>query len=203
LTASYPAEPWRLRGQLTASLFLVRLADVPVDLPPGWRPVRLGRYSLVCAAWVTYEPGGTLAYNELMSTLLVRRGGRLRPTITHIWVDSEASCEGGRALWAIPKQLARFEHAGARFRCGDDGGPIATATVTPRFAVPGRLPLRFHVVQALGGRTKIAPARVRGRIVLSRGSWAADPGGPLAFLAGRRPLLSIALRDFRMTFGRT
>ena len=34
----YPPEPWDLRGQLHSSAFLVPLADVPVDLPPGCRP---------------------------------------------------------------------------------------------------------------------------------------------------------------------
>ena len=44
----------------------------------------------------------------LDTTLLVRYRWRLLPAITHVWVDSPASRDGGRAQWAIPKQLAEF-----------------------------------------------------------------------------------------------
>jgi hypothetical protein len=37
---------------------------------------------------------------------------------------------------------------------------------------------------------------------LSRSTFAADPSGPLAFLAGRRAFLSFSVIDFRMIFGR-
>lgn len=201
MTTAYPPEPWRLRGQLHACVFLLPLIDVPVDLPPGCRPVRLGRLGVVATAWVVYQPGGVLAYHELMSTLLVRRGWRLLPTITHIWVDSVASRDGGRALWGIPKQLATFAFSWSRFACSDDEGPIAAGTASPWLALPGRLPACLHLVQSFAGAAKITPVRARARMALSRATFDADPTGPLAFLAGRRPLLSVALRDFRMTFG--
>lgn len=202
MTAAYPAEPWQLRGRLHASVFLAPLTDVPADLPAGWLPVRVGRFGVVCAAWVRYAPGGVLAYDELLSTLLVRRGRRVGPSITHIWVDSAASREGGRDLWAIPKKLATLDLAGPRFACRDDEGPIATATARPGVTLPWRLPFGFRIVQSSGGGAKVTSARVRGRFGLCRVAWDAGPGGPLAFLAGRRPLLSVSLGDFRMTFGR-
>lgn len=202
MTEPYPPEPWRLRGDLHSSLFLVPLIDVPVDLPSGYRPFRLGRRGVVGTAWVSYQAGGVLTYDELMSTLLVRRGWRLLATITHIWVDSPASRDGGRALWAIPKQLAMFAFAEADFASSDDEGTIAAGTVTPRMALPVRLPCCLHVVQSLRGAAKVTPVRARARFALARATFAADPSGPLAFLAGRRPLLSFSLRDFRMSFGR-
>ena len=57
-----------------------------------------------------------LSYRELMTTVLVRRGLRVLPTITHIWVDSETSRDGGRALWGIPKGLASFVFDGRSLR---------------------------------------------------------------------------------------
>ncbi|PZS15542.1 MAG: acetoacetate decarboxylase [Pseudonocardiales bacterium] len=201
MTGAYPPEPWRLRGHLHTSIFLVRIDDVPVEVPPGWRPMRLGRYGVVGTAWVSYLPGGVLAYDELMSTLLVRRGARLLPTITHIWVDSAASRDGGRALWAIPKQLATFARGGGTFLASDDHGTIAAGAVVPRVSMPGLVPFSFHVVQRLGGSAKVTPVRARARVGLSRATFDADPNGPLAFLAQRHPVLSFSLRDFRMTFG--
>lgn len=198
MSEAYPPEPWLLRGDLHASVFLVPLADLPVDLPPGWRPLRLGRFGVVGTAWVTYQPDGVLAYDELMSTLLVRRGWRVLPTITHIWVDSAASRDGGRELWGIPKQLAYF---GALLATTDEG-PIAVGSVTLRVTLPWRLPFGFAVVQRWAGSAKVTPVRVRARVGSSRATFAADPGGPLAFLARRRVLLSCSMTDFRMMFGR-
>lgn len=201
MSTPYPPEPWALRGQLHASVFLVPLADVPVDLPPGCRPVRLGRRAVVGTAWVVYEPGGVLDYRELMATVLVRRGWRLMPTITHIWVDSAASRDGGRALWGIPKELADFDVSTTSYAARDDRGPLAGATVNPRLWLPGRWPVGFRVVQWLGGSAKVSRVRARARLGISQVAFDADAAGPLAFLAGRRPLLSFSLGEFRMRFG--
>jgi hypothetical protein len=198
----YPPEPWDLRGQLHASAFLVPLSAVPVDLPPGCSPIRLGRFGIVGTAWVSYQPGGVLSYRELMATLLVRRGRKVMPTIVRIWVDSEASRDGGRALWGIPKELATFEFAGYGYRAHDENGAIASGTVRPRRGLPGRLPVAFSIVQWLGGAAKISPVRSRAGVAVASVTFDADPSGPLGFLAGRRPIASFSMRDFRMSFGR-
>ena len=115
--------PGTCAASCTASAFLVPLADVPVDLPPGCTPVRVGGRGVVGTAWVSYEPGGVLSYREVMATLLVRRGRRVMPTIMRIWVDSEASRDGGRALWGIPKDLATLRVPRARLRRPRREGP--------------------------------------------------------------------------------
>ncbi len=202
MTGDYPPEPWRLRGDLHLSVFLVPLVEVPVDAPPECRPLRLGRHGVVVAAWVSYRAGSVLVYDELMSTLLVRRGWRVLPTITHIWVDSVASRDGGRALWGIPKELATFEFSDHHFGAATADGPIAMGTAAMRFAMPGRIPFRFQVVQSLAGAAKVTPFSGRARFALSRARFAAVRGGPLGYLARRRPLVSLSMLDFRMTFGR-
>lgn len=199
---SYPPEPWDLRGQLHASAFLVPLADVPVDLPPGFSPVRVGGRGIVGTAWVSYEPGGVLAYSEVMATLLVRRGRRIMPSITAIWVDSEASRDGGRALWAIPKELAEFDLVGSRWSAASEKGPIATGTVRPRLRLPGRLPVSFSIAQSRNGAALVSPVRSRAGVSLSTATFDADPAGPLGYLAGRSPFVSFTMHDFRMSFGR-
>ena len=198
---TYPPEPWELRGQLHASTFLVPLDDLPLDLPPGCRPVRLGRRAVVGAAWVSYEPGGVLSYRELMAVVLVRRGRRVLPTIVRIWVDSETSRDGGRALWGIPKELATLDFHDDSYSASDARGAIAAGSVRPFATLPFRVPVSFRVVQRLDGQAKISPVRSRGRLALSRARFGADPDGPLGFLAGRRCLATFSLRDFRMIFG--
>lgn len=200
--SDYPPEPWALRGQLHASAFRVPLSEVAAELPPGCAPVRVGKYGIIGTAWVSYEPGGVLSYRELMATLLVRRGRTVLPTIVRIWVDSEASRDGGRALWGIPKDLARFRFDGDTFTAHDENGPIASGTVRPRVPLPGRLPVTFSIVQGRNGTAKVSPVRSRATVALSSATFDADPAGPLGFLAGRRPFASFTMRDFDMSFGR-
>jgi hypothetical protein len=156
---------------------------------------------IVGTAWVVYEPGGVLSYRELMATVLVRRGWRVMPTIVRIWVDSETSRDGGRALWGIPKELAAFDVDGADFSAEDGNGSVATGTVRPVATLPLVTPASFRIVQRLAGQAKVSRVRSRGRLAVSRARFTADPGGPLAFLSGRRPLVTFSLRDFRMSFG--
>jgi hypothetical protein len=197
----FPPEPWQLVGQLHGSAFLVPYREIPVDLPPGCTPIRLGRLAIVGAVWVSYEPGGMMQYSELMTVLMVRQGLKILPTITHIWVDSVASRNGGRALWGIPKQLAEFSFDGNGFAARDDDGPLAASTVRAVWASPGRWPVAFQLVQWLGGKAKLTPVHSKAGVSLSRATFDADPTGPLAFLSERSPFLSFSLRDFQMSFG--
>jgi hypothetical protein len=215
---SYPAEPWHLRGQLHLSVWSVPLARLP-RLPDGFaaavRPVTVGGRGLVGAAWVEYEPGGVLRYRELLSAVLVRDGARLRVSVTDIWVDSEISRDGGRELWGIPKQLADLDFepdagggpAGAADRLTAQArtaaGVIAQATISAGPRYPGRWPARLSVVQELAGRVKVTPVRGRAGLQHAKAIWSVPPSGPLAYLSGRRPLLTVTLRDFRLVFGRS
>jgi hypothetical protein len=204
---SYPPEPWDLRGQLYVSVWPVpraQLPPLPERLAAEVRPLTLAGRGLVGTAWVDYGPGGVLQYRELLSAVLVRRKRRPLVSIVDIWVDSAASRDGGRELWGIPKELAELE-----FRTPSGPAPharaaaIAEARLAAGFRPPGRWPTRFSVIQVLGDRTKTSPVRARAAVRLARAAWQVVPDGPLAYLAGRRPLLTLALRDFRMVFGPT
>jgi hypothetical protein len=206
--APYPPEPWALRGQLRVAVFLVPVADlpaIPAELATAVRVVRLGRRALVGAAWVVYEPGGVLSYHELLASVLMRDGLRPRVTITDIWVDSVASRDGGRALWGIPKDLARFaftsDSAGEHASAERDGGCLAEATVRRGVRLPGRWPFGFRVTQSLDGRPKTSRVRATARLLLGRSQWTVPADSPLHYLAGRRPLLTATAADFRMSFG--
>ena len=188
------------------------LPPLPEPLASAVRPVPLGRHALVGAAWVRYEPGGVLHYRELLSAVLVHEGQRPRVSITEIWVDSVESRDGGRALWGIPKDLAELDlrispggdlvaAASTGPEPGDRPAPIGSASVRRGVRLPGRWPTPLSVVQALGG--SVVRTRVRGSAGLRLGgaTWRVEAGGPLGCLAGRRPLLSVTLADFRLRFG--
>jgi hypothetical protein len=178
----YPPEPWHLRGQLWLSVFAVPRSAIPA-LPAGIRPVVFGGRVLVGAAWVRYEPGGTLHYRELLSAVLVRNG----VSVLDIWVDSAQSRDGGRALWGIPKELA------------DIAIPEAV-TGARGIPVPGRWPVVMSIVQAFGDGVRRTPVRGTTRVRL-RGRVPAD--GRFGYLAGHRPLWTVGFEDFRLRFGRS
>jgi acetoacetate decarboxylase len=187
-----------MHGQLWMSLFRVREGDHP-DRDPGVYGVAL----------VAYEDPSPLTYSELLVARPVRAGGGRHVNITDIWVDSTDSRDGGRDLWAIPKGLCDFGRTtdGGRaqrtaWSTAVDGGAIASARFSDVSALAPRMPFRGstwqtrasgeEVVARLGGSTRVLPCR---------GSWDFDAKGPLAWLAGKRPLASFRMRDFSMSFG--
>jgi hypothetical protein len=198
---------------LYLSLWLVprsRLSELPAEFADRVRPVVIGGRAVVGTAWVRYESGGVLDYRELLSAVLVRVGARPGVSIVDIWVDSAASRAGGRELWGIPKELAAFEFydapqqpsafTAAATTAG--GVPVAEARISAGARLPGRWPFRFSVTQALDGRVVSTPVRGRAGLRFGAARWRPNPDGPLSYLAGRRPRLTLWLTDFRLVFGR-
>jgi hypothetical protein len=196
---SYPPEPWDLHGHAYVGIWLLPRDRTPAPHSPATKVVTIFGRAIVCAAFFVYEEPSPLTYNEIMSTVLVRQGWRLRVSITHIWVDSEASRDGGRALWAIPKDLADFDVVPHTSYAAQGIGSLEVKRVR---RLPWALPIRFRIAQDREGALLVS--RVKGRIrygnTTARWSFAAD--GPIGFLAGRKPLLTLASRPFRLIFGK-
>jgi hypothetical protein len=212
---SYPPEPWRLRGTAYLSLWQVRTSRLPEvcrprDVPPM---TVLGRV-LVGIGFAVYEPGGTLAYDELLLAVQVRRGP-LSVSVPCIWVDHPASVAGARALWGIPKQEAAFaiqQNGGAK---GTDfearaitpqGASLAHLRFRSRTTMPGRWPVRTTIVQrSLNDRDDHAlqttEARAWAKVSLGAATWDFPRSGPLSFLRGRNPLTSIRLTAMSLRIG--
>ena len=199
---TFPPAPWSMAGQLWLSLFRVT-EDVDALRPAG----------LYGVAFVSYEPGSELTYSELLAARPVRSAehGR-RVSIVDIWVDSAPSMAGGRALWAMPKDLCDFtfetSHRGPL--CGTEWSasvarrPIARASFTDVSRAAVRLPFRGGTWQPPlldGDPPGTATLRGTARSLPCRGRWEFDPAGPLAWLVGRRQLASFRMSGFRMTFG--
>ncbi|MDP9795933.1 hypothetical protein J2S43_004445 [Catenuloplanes nepalensis] len=192
----YPPEPWHLRGRMHVSLWLVPAAELPPH-PQGLTapPLTIAGRVPVGTAWVSYEPGGVLTYRELLAARLVRERGRPRATITEIWVDSEASRDGGRELWGIPKDLAGLTIDPPELSATG----IARALLRAGPRLPGRWPVGLRVLQMLHGHPRTTGVRGSAALRLGRITWADAP--KIGYLAGRRPLFSITLDDFDVRFG--
>ena len=139
---------------------------------------------------------------------MARPVGR-RVRISDIWVDSPDSRDGGRDLWAIPKDLAEFTHAveGERVQRTSwnarlDGREVVTARFTDVSGVAPRTPFRGATTQLRESGEEVRAAMTgSARSLPCRAHWTFHPEGPLGWLAGKRPLASFRMTDFAMSFG--
>ncbi len=195
----YPSAPWTMHGQLWLSLFRVRDGDHP-DRPPG----------VYGAALVDYQSPSPLTYSEL----LVARPVHRKVTICDIWVDSADSRDGGRELWAIPKDLCDFRRVTTgrllqrtSWTASLEGRPIARARFADVSNATLRTPFRGATWQrredthARPGEEVEAALTGSAKVLPCRGTWEFNDAGPLAWLAGKRPLASFRMADFQMSFG--
>jgi Acetoacetate decarboxylase (ADC) len=107
----YPPAPWLLRGDAIVGFRSVSIAATRHLVPSTLHAQMISPgHTLAIVALIRYGAESTLQYNELIiAPTLVRAGGRIGALISHIYVDSQASLEGGRQIWGLPKQLAAFD----------------------------------------------------------------------------------------------
>jgi hypothetical protein len=97
-----------------------------------WLPIAL-------AGLVDYRGGPVGPYRELFAAPMMVRGGGLGGHVPFMAVDSQASVDGGRSNWALPKQLAVFDtHRGGRISVRGDGWTVALSGATRRRRIPVR-----------------------------------------------------------------
>jgi hypothetical protein len=172
--AGAPPAPWRLVGPCVVVPALVPIQSAIGAAPDGVRVLALAPgWSIGGLLLATYGGPSTLSYSELIAFAGVGlRGRRAGLLVGAIVVDSEPSITGGRSIWQLPKEGARFDGdlvAGhmevtdeegrvlLRLRAGPPRGrvPIPTAATFLGVLDGGRS------MSAVGGVLRGGPARVR------------------------------------------
>jgi hypothetical protein len=109
-STKYPPAPWQLGGWGVATIGFVDAAAVRATVPRGVRVVTLARGKTLGGLFFLSYDRGSLAYRELnVAAALVRVGSRLAFWLPRLYVDSAASLAGGKDIWAVPKERARFD----------------------------------------------------------------------------------------------
>jgi hypothetical protein len=155
-----------------------------------------GRTPLVLA-FVDYRVNDLGVYDEVGVALVVRHRGRVGTYIHQLPVTQPFTLEAGRALWGLPKWLARaeltIEGRGATCHLADDAGRhVLTAALR---TLPWRLPLRVPgAVTAFAPRNReVLASRVRARA----GGIRVAPGGARVVLGADHPMAE-ELRALRL-----
>jgi hypothetical protein len=158
---SYPAPPWRAAGRMwMATVSCAGSLPLPPDLAPVGSPRRL----VIALA----RFNGTLNYSEFAVGSFVRRGTRVGLWCQRIWVDDAASLWGGRRLWGIPKEMARFDWDGSTVSVTVGAEPLASFSL----GQPGRslppLPVPVTGFGLADDRRMFLPGWVLARFGLTR-----------------------------------
>lgn len=207
-----PPVPWRLRapGVVLATLHSVEVERARAVVPPGLSIARFlpGR-TLGGLFLAEYGPGSDLEYRELIvSGATVWHRGRPAAWVTHLFVDSPASVEGGRALLGAPKHLARFsrgEGPGSPVTVGEADRPVCRLEHGRQLWLwrqRVRLAALHRDVRDPSGRTvSVHGNELRGRWGVTRARVEIPEGSPLRDLGFGRPLLGLCGREVEAVLG--
>jgi hypothetical protein len=191
---SVPPAPWR--SEIDAVLWWHRASPAArARLPPALAgraglPVTLG-------GLISYRHGPVGPYREVFGAPVMLRGGATLTHVAFMAVDSAPSVVGGRANWALPKELARFDGdpgRPGRVTARGDAWAVAVTARARRRAVPAHG--RFACAQVWpDGAVRELAVRIRGRARLGSVDVEHEdedenrPGSPLAawLVPGRHP----------------
>lgn len=177
-----------------------------IDIPPPLSPAVPGPWVPGVVVAARYGAGSSLVYDELAVVVCVRHGARLGVQIVGLWVDEPASVEGGRSIWGLAKELARFawaDGAGA-VRVSVRAGREPLARFRARRlgpAIPLPFPLALRVFQARAGRVESFRVRLRARVraaVVSPATGAGSWGGGVLARAWVGPGFALERLDARV-----
>jgi hypothetical protein len=208
-----PPMPWTLHavGPVLASFHPVRMEAARRLVPSTFRllPIFPG-FTLGGLFLARYGPGSDLRYRELIvAGATVLHASRPVPWITHLFVDSEESVRGGRALLGAPKFLAEFEEhrrgSAVRVEVGDRDGSICSIRYRQGLALwPQRL--SFDAAHLDAGTdpspvVRIHRNQLQGRLGLVGASVRFPAGGVIERTGMVQRCVATALNGARLVLG--
>ncbi|MEU5537938.1 hypothetical protein [Streptomyces sp. NPDC020362] len=177
--------------------------------------------------WVDVRRADRSVGRELLVLLRVRDDSASGLCLVEVWGDNAQSLTAGQALWGVPEQPGDLLLVGNTLTAHGGRGSLGRAGVRARLwpgtpdesnadegvfgfhreklRLPGRRRLRTRLLQQPSGgggeRPCTIPVECAGQVRLAQAGLRVAPGGPLDYLARRRPLAAFSLRDFHCVIG--
>ncbi|AVH70731.1 acetoacetate decarboxylase family protein [Nostoc sp. 'Lobaria pulmonaria (5183) cyanobiont'] len=106
----YPQAPWTLQGHAIQTLHLLNIDQVRPLIPLELEIVSVWPGKTLGSVYFSnYGSGSVLEYSELIVVpALINYQRKIGAWISHIYVDNADSVAGGREIWGLPKELAKF-----------------------------------------------------------------------------------------------
>ncbi|HVL82751.1 MAG TPA: acetoacetate decarboxylase family protein [Pseudonocardia sp.] len=213
---------WEIRGRTVGfpvrigsasaacATYLVPVRRVrPFTGGTGLQPVTVAGRVPVFLLLVEYRVNDLGAYDEVGLAFLVRHRGRIGTYVHQLPVTETLTMEAGRALWGLPKWLARaalaIDRGDAGCRLDVEGRHVLTVALrAARWPLPVRVTGPLTVLAPRAGSILASAVRMRARGVrlgFGRALLEAGDGHPMADdlralgLPGARPLVTTVVDD--------
>lgn len=203
--------PWRLRGEGYVLMIKLPMPRGRAELfaPTELAEARFGQFG--CVMFVDYAESPVGPYYELLFIPGTFRFGRRRlPSITKIYVSSQASVDSGQHNWGIPKELGEFTVVD-----GADGVKRVTMRIGSRIVVElwlrnsrlglpitsSLIPENFRTLgQVFSGHTFAVSPSARGFVQRAKVVHAWSEPGVFANLATERVVAAVRMSKVDLTF---
>lgn len=161
--------PWRLRGEAIVATRWVPTSVARQFVPSHVRVLDVLPGKTLCVVYLSrYVKSPVGSYHEcIVAPALVRVGARLGAWVSHIVVDNERSMLAGRAIWALPKHIGRFDWGSEEAAC--DSEQIAVRLRAPRTRIRVAIPLAGAAMSRHEQRSTWFTVRGRARTSATRG----------------------------------
>ena len=193
---SYPPAPWFLNGPIHLACNLIDVKRARPAIPPEldiiqvWPGLTLGGLY-----WAAYQTGSIISYHELIVTsALVRYGGKVGSWISHIYVDNEDSLHGGLDIWQLPKQLACFTWNDHQITVAQGNQPLCVLDYQPtRLRLPQSWPPRIsgNVLSSLSSDLLCFTSHFQGAIAITHSHLTIPETSPFSHLHLGQPWLTL------------
>ncbi|MBD2731503.1 acetoacetate decarboxylase family protein [Nostoc sp. FACHB-892] len=106
----YPQAPWTLQGYAIQTLHLVNIDRVRPLIPLELGIISVWPGKTLASVYLSnYGSGSVLEYSELIiAPAVVNYQRKIGGWVSHIYVNNADSVAGGREIWGLPKELAKF-----------------------------------------------------------------------------------------------
>lgn len=201
---TYPSAPWRLEGYGIQSLHLVDIQKAISFVPSELEIVSIWPGKTLGGIYVsTYKGDSILKYNELIVVpAIVRYENNIGAWISHIYVDNEDSVKGGREIWGLPKEMAKFTwdnqgkvtiRQNQRELCH-----LSYSKSLFNLSTPWKLQLTGNVFGGLGSELRYFQGLFKSHIGLLNAKLQIPQDSPFAALNLNQPWLSLELQNLEL-----